>query len=144
MRQQCWVRNLKCLKTSFSSLFLARSATRPTCGMPVATKIGCILRNRNDVSHSSRNCLVATGAHVVLACFIWLNTSRLNWSVQFAVPQASGHVQPKNAHATRALATERAAITNQISVLRAMRLRVGLNPMKSSMTATATIAMLRE
>lgn len=46
--------------------------------------------------------------------------------------------QPKNAHATSAKATVMAATTNQTSVLRATRLRVGLNPMLFSIAAIAT------
>lgn len=46
--------------------------------------------------------------------------------------------QPKNAHATSAKATVMAAATNQMSVLRATRLRVGLNPMLFSIAAIAT------
>lgn len=49
--------------------------------------------------------------------------------------------QPKNAHATSALATVIAATTNQISVLRATRFLVGLNPMLFSIAVNATKAV---
>ncbi len=51
--------------------------------------------------------------------------------------------QPKNAHATSAKATVMAAATNQISVLRATRFRVGLNPMLFSIAVIATKATHR-
>lgn len=43
---------------------------------------------------------------------------------------------PKNAHATSNEATTIADTTNQMSVVRATRLRVGLNPMSPSIAAT--------
>lgn len=54
-------------------------------------------------------------------------------------PRGDLAYQPKNAHATSANATVMAAATNQISVLRATRLRVGLNPMLFSIAVNATI-----
>ena len=51
--------------------------------------------------------------------------------------------QPKKAHATSAKATVMAAATNQISVLRATRFRVGLNPMLFSIAVIATKATHR-
>lgn len=53
-------------------------------------------------------------------------------------PRGDLACQPKNAHATSANATVMAATTNQISVLRATRLRVGLNPMLFSIAVNAT------
>ena len=53
-------------------------------------------------------------------------------------PRVARAYQPKNAHATSANATVMAATTNQISVLRATRLRVGLNPMSFSIAVNAT------
>lgn len=60
------------------------------------------------------------------------------WGRGVLRPTIDQACQPRNAHATSAQATEMAATTNQMSVVRATRLRVGLNPMRSSMTEPAT------
>ncbi len=95
----------------------------------MATKVWRITRHGHHMTHAGRNITIASGADVLLQCFVWLHATNINLAMEFAVPDVLRHDYPRKAHATSANATVTAATTNQISVLRATCLRVGLNPM---------------
>lgn len=66
---------------------------------------------------------MAARADVVLVGLVWLNPPNVNGAVQ-PIPDTDSHgVQPANAQATSANEAAIAAITNQISLLRATRRR---------------------
>lgn len=82
-------------------------------------QVGCIARDCNDMSRATGDRTVTSRTHVVLQCFIRLNTANFDGAVQ-TVPQTDGflhrlflvwRVHPANAQATSASDTTSAAIT---------------------------------
>ena len=66
---------------------------------------------------------MAARADVVLVGLVWLNSPYVNGAVE-PIPDTDSHrVQPANAQATSANDAAIAAITNQMSLLRATRRR---------------------
>ena len=66
---------------------------------------------------------MASGADVVLVRLVWLNSPHIDRAIQ-SIPDSDCHrAQPANAQATSAKEAAIAAITNQMSLLRATRRR---------------------
>jgi hypothetical protein len=127
MLQLCSVHNSRCTKTRFELASISTAASLPTRMMPMASQVGRFSGYCDRVAHACGNLLFASRADVRLQSLVWLNPSSLYFAVQ-VVPNIACHCYPKNAHATRTTATPIAMPTNQMSLLRATCLRVGLNP----------------
>ena len=95
--------------------------------MPVTSKIGCIGGNRDTVTHSDGDLLVAAGTQVRLGGFVGLHAAQLDCTKR-AAPDVA---HPKNAQATSATAAATAASTKTMSVRRFTRFRVASNPTAS-------------
>ena len=127
MLQLCSVHNSRCTKTLFELASISTAASLPTRMVPMPTQVRRFSGYCNCVAHACGNLLFASRAYICLQSLVWLNPSSLDFAVQ-VVPNIACHCYPKNAHATRTTATPMAMPTNQISLLRATCLRVGLNP----------------
>ena len=107
----------------------------------MSTKVGSIDGHRDHVTHADGNLLLASRAQVTLDRLVRLNATHLYRAVQLAVPDVLRvRCHPRNAQATSANATTTADTTNQMSLERAMRLRVGLNPMVQVSPCAADVA----
>ena len=95
--------------------------------MPVTTKIGRVGRNRDTMTHSGGNLLVAAGTQVCLGGFVGLHAAQLD-RTERAAPDVA---HPKKAQATSAKAAATAASTKTMSVRRFTRFRVASNPTAS-------------
>jgi hypothetical protein len=53
----------------------------------MATKVWRITRHGHHMSHAGRNITIASGADVLLQCFVRLHSTNINLAVEFAVPR---------------------------------------------------------
>ena len=67
-------------------------AIGPTATMPMATKVGSIDGHGNDMAGARRDVPIASGAYIVLCCFVGLHASNLDFEAHWVAFEFIGHV----------------------------------------------------
>ena len=70
----------------------AAMAIGPTATMPMPTKVGSIDGHGDDVAGARRDVPIASGAYIVLCCFVGLHASDLDFEAHWVAFGFAGHV----------------------------------------------------